>query len=231
MTSFLRLLLGLALLPACWAVTFVLADAILIATNSTAGCGVEAISFMSGFAVFTLAWFFLPRPVRAYVLAHELTHALWGLFFFARVSDVRVSLKGGSVKLSKTNLLITLAPYFFPFYTFLTVLAALGVYALARPLPGLPFWLFAVGLTWAFHIFFTLETLTHRQPDVMEYGRVFSWTFIFLVNILVILSALAAVTPLGFEELRNLLQVRCCDTYVTLGRTSWDILTRLRGIF
>lgn len=231
MASFSRLLLGLALLPACWAVTFVLADAILIATNSTAGCGMEAVSFASGFAAFTLAWFFLPRPVRAYVLGHELTHALWGLFFFARVSDVRVSLKGGSVKLSKSNFLITLAPYFFPFYTFLTVLAALVVYVFVRPLPALPFWLFAVGLTWAFHILFTFEALTHRQPDVMEYGRVFSWTFVFLVNILVILAALAAVTPLGFAELGSLLQSRCCDTYVTLGRASRDILSLLRDAF
>ena len=49
---------------------------------------------------------------------------MWGLLFGARPSDVRVSASGGSVRLSKSNLLITLAPYFFPFYTFVVIVVA-----------------------------------------------------------------------------------------------------------
>lgn len=229
MAGYARLLLGLAFVPACWSVVRVLTDAILISTDSEGGVSLEAISLVAGLAAFAFCRVVFPRPQRAYILGHELTHALWGIFFGARPSDLRVTLKGGSVKLTKTNFLITLAPYFFPFYTFLTVLVALGVYAFSRPLPVLPLWMFSVGFTWAFHVVFTIEILLQRQPDVMTYGRVFSWTFIFIVNILVVLIALAVMTPLSFARLQEILIGRLCDTYVTFGRSVWDILTRIRS--
>lgn len=214
MAGFLRLLIGVLLLPACWALTRVLVDAILLAADSTGGFSVEAISLLAGIAAFSICWMALPHPVRTYVFGHELTHALWGLFFGARPSDVRVSASGGSVRLSKTNLLITLAPYFFPFYTFLVIVAALVTYAFLRPLPFLPLWMFLIGFTWAFHALFTLETLTQRQPDVKLYGRVFSWTFIYLVNVSVVLVWLASMTALTFAGLWDLLVVRMVSAYM-----------------
>lgn len=214
MAGFLRLLIGVLLLPACWALTRVLVDAILLAADSTGGFSVEAISLLAGIAAFSICWMALPHPVRTYVFGHELTHALWGLFFGARPSDVRVSASGGSVRLSKTNLLITLAPYFFPFYTFLVIVAALVTYAFLRPLPFLPLWMFLIGFTWAFHALFTLETLTQRQPDVKLYGRIFSWTFIYLVNVSVVLVWLASMTALTFAGLWDLLVVRMVSAYL-----------------
>ena len=214
MAGFLRLLIGVLLLPACWALTRVLVDAILLSADSTGGFSVEAISLLAGIAAFSICWMALPHPVRTYVFGHELTHALWGLFFGARPSDVRVSASGGSVRLSKTNLLITLAPYFFPFYTFLVIVAALVTYAFLRSLPFLPLWMFLIGFTWAFHALFTLETLTQRQPDVKLYGRIFSWTFIYLVNVAVILVWLASMTALTFAGLWDLLVVRMVSAYM-----------------
>lgn len=213
MAGIARLLFGIVLLPACWGLARVLVDAIVLATAAEGALSVEALSLLGGIAAFSLSWAALPHPVRTYVFGHELTHALWGLFFGARPSDVRVSASGGSVKLSKSNVFITLAPYFFPFYTFLVVLVALIVYAFWKPLPFLPLWLFLVGFTWAFHVLFTLETLTRRQPDVKEYGRLFSWTFIFLANVLLILVWLAAMTPLTFAELGMMLMHRVIDAY------------------
>ena len=214
MAGSLRLLIGVLLLPACWALTRVLVDAILLSADSTGGFSVEAISLLAGIAAFSICWMALPHPVRTYVFGHELTHALWGLFFGARPSDVRVSASGGSVRLSKTNLLITLAPYFFPFYTFLVIVAALVTYAFLRPLPFLPLWMFLIGFTWAFHALFTLETLTQRQPDVKLYGRIFSWTFIYLVNVSVVLVWLASMTALTFAGLWDLLVVRMVSAYM-----------------
>ena len=116
MAGFLRLLLGMALLPACWGVSRAFFDAIIVAAGATGWMSAEALSLLGGILAFSLAWLALSHPVRLYVLGHELTHAMWGLLFGARPSDVRVSASGGSVRLSKSNLLITLAPYFFPFY-------------------------------------------------------------------------------------------------------------------
>ena len=230
MANFLRLLLGLALLPACWGVSRAFFDAIVVSAGSSGWMSPEALSLLAGIAAFAMAWFALSHPVRMYVLGHELTHALWGLLFGARPSDVRVSASGGSVKLTKSNMLITLAPYFFPFYTFIVIVVALVTYAFFRPLPYLPLWLFLVGFTWSFHVLFTLETLGQRQPDVKLYGRIFSWTFIFIVNVAIVLVWLATMTPLTFAELGQILLDRIVSTYVLLGLYAWRAVTWLWSI-
>lgn len=221
MANFFRLLTGLALLPACWGVARAFVDSVLAAAGAS-GLSVETLSILGGIAAFALAWAALSHPVKAYVLGHELTHALWGLLFFARPSDITVGASGGSVKLTKTNFLITLAPYFFPFYTFVVIVCALVTAAFLRPLPCLPLWLFLIGFTWAFHVLFTLETLGQRQPDVKAYGRVFSWTFIFLVNAAIVLVWLAATTPLTFAALGDFLLDRVVSAYVSTGLFFWN---------
>lgn len=196
MANFLRMLVGMALLPLCWACGRSLVDGLVFAAGRDNMFSVESCSLLGGMAAFVFCWTTLSHPVRTYVLGHELTHALWGLLFGARPSDVRVSESGGSVRLTKSNVVITLAPYFFPFYTFLVIVAALITYAFLRPLPCLPLWLFAIGFTWAFHVLFTLETLSQRQPDVKLYGRIFSWTVILIVNLALVLVWLACMSTL-----------------------------------
>jgi hypothetical protein len=216
-----RCLLGFALLPACWGVARTLGDAVVAAAGAAGGLSVEAVSLLSGMVAFALCWMTISRPVRTYVLGHELTHALWGLLFGARPSDVRVSATGGSVKLTKSNFIITLAPYFFPFYTFIVIVAALITSAFLRPLPFLPLWMFLIGFTWAFHVLFTLETLTLRQPDVKLYGRVFSWTVIFIVNVAFVLVWLAATTSLTFVQLGGFFAARLGAAYAATAGVVW----------
>lgn len=213
---FLRCVLGILLLPACWALFRSLVDALRLSAGAEGPFSVESLSLLFGMCVFLLCWLTISRPVRAYVLGHELTHALWGLLFGAVPSSLRVSATGGSVRLTKTNFIITLAPYFFPFYTFIVIVAALVTAAFWRPLPCLPLWLFLIGFTWAFHVLFTLETLRLRQPDVKAYGRVFSWTVIFAVNVMSVLVWLAATTPLTFGQLGEVLLLRLSSTHSAL---------------
>ena len=200
MANFLRMLLGVALLPMCWGVVRAFCDSVVAAAGESGGITAESIALLGGMLAFALCWMSVPHPVKTYVLGHELTHAIWGLLFGAVPSRLRVSESGGSVNLTKSNMLITLAPYFFPFYTFVVVIAAIVTYAFVRPLPWLPLWMFMVGFTWAFHVLFTIETLSQRQPDVKLYGRVFSWVFIFLANVALVLVFLAAVTSLSFAQ-------------------------------
>ncbi len=218
--NFLRMLLGVALLPACWGVSRALVDCIVIAAGASGYDNTEAISLLGGMAAFIMCWLALPRMVRTYVLGHELTHALWGLVFGAVPTRVRVGERGGSVNLTKTNVVIALAPYFFPFYTFVVIVAALVTFAFVRPLPFLPLWMFLIGFTWAFHVLFTLETLTQRQPDVTLYGRLFSWTFIFLANAMLVLLWLASMTHLGFAEMWRSLAVRVSGAYASVGEAA-----------
>ena len=217
MANFLRMLLGVALLPMCWGVVRAFCDSVVAAAGESGGITAESIALLGGMLAFALCWMSVPHPVKTYVLGHELTHAIWGLLFGAVPSRLRVSESGGSVNLTKSNMLITLAPYFFPFYTFVVVVAAIVTYAFIRPLPWLPLWMFMVGFTWAFHVLFTIETLSQRQPDVKLYGRVFSWVFIFLANVALVLVFLAAVTSLSFAQLGGFLVHRVLDAYVGVG--------------
>lgn len=221
MANFLRMLVGLAALPAAWAATGALADSLVEAAGADGAWSAEAISLLCGMAAFAFSWAFLPRMMRTYVLGHELTHALWGLMFGARASRLRVGASGGSVNLTKSNMLITLAPYFFPFYTFVVIVAALVTAAFVRPLPCLPAWTFAIGYTWAFHALFTVETLSRRQPDVTAYGRIFSWTFIYIANILLVVAFLAATTRLTAGYAWKSMSKRAASAYSSLDPRSW----------
>ena len=217
MANFLRMLLGVALLPMCWGVVRAFFDSVVAAAGESGGITAESIALLGGMLAFALCWMSVPHPVKTYVLGHELTHAIWGLLFGAVPSRLRISESGGSVNLTKSNMLITLAPYFFPFYTFVVVVAAIVTYAFIRPLPWLPLWMFMVGFTWAFHVLFTIETLSQRQPDVKLYGRIFSWVFIFLANVALVLVFLAAVTSLSFAQLGGFLVHRVLDAYIGVG--------------
>ena len=217
MANFLRMLLGVALLPMCWGVVRAFCDSVVAAAGESGGITAESIALLGGMLAFALCWMSVPHPVKTYVLGHELTHAIWGLLFGAVPSRLRISESGGSVNLTKSNMLITLAPYFFPFYTFVVVIAAIVTYAFFRPLPWLPLWMFMVGFTWAFHVLFTIETLAQRQPDVKLYGRIFSWVFIFLANVALVLVFLAAVTSLSFAQLGGFFVHRVLDAYIGVG--------------
>ncbi len=181
----LKFLVGVLLLPFCFAATRTLASLVAsIQPESYRALPPSVWGLLIGFGLWVFLFLSLPRPMRTYILAHELTHALWGWVMGARVSRLRITKKGGSVALSKTNFLISLAPYFFPLYT---VLVMLGYYALSVFFDlhtYEPFWLGLVGLTWGFHLTFTIATLLERQPDIRDNGRLFSYSIIYLLNVL-----------------------------------------------
>ena len=176
---------GVILLPFCVAVTKTLVALLQsIQPMSYSSLPLSVWSLFIGFFLWVFLFFCLPRPTRTYVLAHELTHALWGWVMGAKIKRLRVSKNGGSVTLTKNNFLIALAPYFFPLYTALAILAyyILSIFFDLRTYE--PFWLGLVGLTWGFHLTFTITTLLRRQPDIRENGRLFSYALIYFMNAL-----------------------------------------------
>lgn len=181
----LRLLVGLLLLPLCVAATQTLmALSAAVRPDSTAFIPPSTLALGGGYVLWLVIYYTLPKPFRTYVLAHELTHALWGAMMGARILRMTVSKNRGSVTLSKNNFLITLAPYFFPLYTVLLVVAyyAAGVfYDVSR---WHLLWLGLVGFTWGFHFTFTIGSLMQHQSDIHLYGRIFSYVIIYLLNVI-----------------------------------------------
>lgn len=85
MFRLLRFLIGVTLLPLCVAVTLALLDTLRSIPDSGLLLSPETTWLLTGYFLWLGMWFFMPQPVRVYVAAHELTHALWGLLFGARV--------------------------------------------------------------------------------------------------------------------------------------------------
>ncbi len=192
----LKLLVGLALVPLAASATLTLAA--LVRDLYAGASGPWPASFWGlaiGFGLWLLLFLAFPRPLRAYVLGHELTHALWAWLMGARVSRLRVGAQGGSVNVSHTNFLITLAPYFFPLYTILVMLAYFTAALFHDQRAYAPLWLGSIGLTWAFHLTFTVDMLRHRQQDIQDQGHVFSYVVIYLLNVLGICLWIVLVAP------------------------------------
>lgn len=217
--GWLRPVLGLFLLPLCAVTT----RTFLAAFDSSQGSGGVIASaplwfFFVGVTMWAIAFWGLPRPLYLYVLGHELTHVVFVYLCFGRVAEFKVHRDGGYVVTDKNNLLISLSPYFVPFYSLL-VIAAFGIAGiwldLAAYHPASIFWghigfswswLFfgLVGVTWAFHLTFTAWMITKSQPDLRQNGLFFSLVVIYLGNVLVLslLLILAdhALTARGFGE-------------------------------
>jgi hypothetical protein len=186
MWKIVKMLLGIALLPFCWAVSVAVYKLYATSVDTAATSGWEAGALPLGFLIWVLVYFLLPRPTRAYVLGHELTHALWALMMGGRVERMKIGKGGGHVVLSRTNFIITLAPYFFPFYTFLVI----ATYYLAG-----------------------LSVDSQFQPDVREHGRIFSYTVIYVMNVLVIGLWMVLVGAPRFSSFGDLLGFESASAY------------------
>jgi hypothetical protein len=154
-----------------------------------------------GFLLWTALFVTVPRPIRAYVLAHELSHALWALLLGERVAGLRVTSRGGSVQIGRSRFLVLLAPYFFPLYT-LIVIAAYGAIALVGdPTPWTVWWLAAVGFTWGFHLTFTISTLAAGQSDIRAAGPLPAYTTIYFMNLAGLALWISAVSPVRLMDI------------------------------
>jgi hypothetical protein len=190
----LKLLIAIWLLPACAAVTL---TAIQIGHKLLAGSQTtSAVAFGMGYVLWLVIFALLPKPMRTYVLGHELTHALWAWLMGARVSGLKVRKTGGQVRTSKTNWFITLAPYFFPFYAVLFIAGFFLAHAIFNLAPYMWVLFFLVGLGWSFHVTFTLMILlTVQQPDVQSQGVLFSAVVIYLMNLVTMTVTATALSP------------------------------------
>lgn len=186
MGIFLKAIGGLLLLWLGAAVTCVVGQALgRIPLGSR-----EALVFLACFAAYFFIHFLLYQPVLSHVMAHELTHALAALLMGGKVTSIHASTTGGTTVVNKSHLIISLAPYVFPFYTAIT----LAIYAVSAPAFKIYF-LGLIGFTYAFHLALTLYSLSHHQPDLKEGGVVFSLIFIFTGNMIGAMLLLCLLWP------------------------------------
>jgi peptidase M50B-like protein len=187
-----RFLVAVLLLPVCYGATFGLWEILRRFQDVPEG----SVYFLAGVATyFAFQWVFF-RPIRTYVFGHELSHAIAAWVTGAEVKHFHVSKKGGSVRVSKSNFFIALAPYVLPLYA-LFVMAA--YYALCYFYPSLKaYWrsfLWLLGGSLGFHMALTAYALKMDQPDLKAAGRFLSAVIIYLGNTVSIVFLLGVLFP------------------------------------
>ncbi|MBL9115592.1 MAG: hypothetical protein JNJ83_11350 [Verrucomicrobiaceae bacterium] len=140
-----------------------------------------------------------------YVFGHEWSHMLAALACRARIYDWSVGSDGGWVDTDRSNTFISLAPYFFPFYTVIACLlmGTAGLFVdlsapievLGTQLSPMLLCLSAIGFTWCFHLTYTVQTLLAEQSDLLRNGEFFSMILIALLNVEVLRLLLVVFTP------------------------------------
>jgi hypothetical protein len=188
--KWIKFIVAILLLPVCGGA----AQALWLALCASGRADVVWVPLLAGAACWLVIFLLLPKPMWLYVFGHELTHALWTWLFGGQVKKMKVSSEGGHVVVSKTNFVIALAPYFFPFYAALVIAVfAVGHYFWDWA-DYLVWFHLAVGAAYAFHVTLTWHALRTRQSDITSQGWVFSAVIIFLGNAGVLLLGLPFLT-------------------------------------
>lgn len=183
MPKWAKTIIAVLLLPICLGA----ASALWMVIQKSGNADTTWVPLFAGAACWAVIFFLLPKPMSIYVFGHELTHALWTWIFWGRVKRMRVTSTGGHVIISKSNFLIGLAPYFFPLYAVLVILAFLLGRLIWDGKSLLPWFHLFLGAAYAFHVTLTFHVLQTRQTDITEQGYLFSAVVIFLGNVSVLL--------------------------------------------
>jgi len=227
----MRWLLALLLLPLCWVTTWTFLSRFSHATVER-GFWQTAEFWYFALGVLSMVGWFWSGLLRSfflylYVLGHELTHAAFVLCFRGRVTEIHVSTRGGYITTDKTNLLIALSPYFVPFWS---VVCALG-YAVLRlavdPKPGwdLAFYVL-MGVTWTFHLVWTLWMIPRDQPDLRQNGTFLSLVIIYLANVLVLVALFCMASNAPLQDTREF-ALEWLRHAATWGDSLWRHFSRL----
>jgi hypothetical protein len=212
-----KLLVALALLPICIGA----GTALWRVVEASGSADTVWAAALAGVGCWLVIYLLLPKPMWVYVVGHEFTHALWTWSFGGKVKKFKASAKGGHVVVTKSNFLIALAPYFFPFYAVLVVICFYLGHLIWDWKSYLAWFHLLLGAAYAFHVTLTWHILKSSQSDITEQGYLFSAVVIFLGNILVLLLAIPLLAS----------KVSIATAFGWWWTSTGEVLQRLRALF
>jgi len=204
----MRWMMGLVLLPMCWVTAWTFFSRFSMMTVERGFWQTAEFWYFALGALSMIGWFWSGLLQKfflyIYVLGHELTHALFVILCRGRVSQIHVSASGGYITTNKTNLIIALSPYFLPFWS---VVCAVAFAVMKLTMELAPVWdlvfYAAMGVTWTFHMVWTLWMIPRDQPDLRQNGTFLSLCVIFLSNLLVLVALLCLASDTPLQDARE----------------------------
>ena len=139
--------------------------------------------FLAGCLAYLVVHLLFKKPIFTYVIGHELTHALFAMLFGGSVKSLQAGERGGRVTVTKSNFVITLAPYFFPLYTVIAMACYGAARAWGASAAATNTIIFVSGAAFSFHLVLTFMFLLADQTDIIEQGAAFSYPLIYLFNV------------------------------------------------
>jgi len=178
-----------------------------------------------------LGWFFskLAQPffLYLYVFGHELTHAAFVKLYGGKVLEIEWGADGGYVTTDKSNWVISLSPYFVPFWSVVTViLYVVASFFWEIPPAGILVFYATMGATWTFHLAWTLWMIPRDQPDLSDNGTFLSLVLIYFGNLVVLIGLLCFSSASPLLSLREF-GYSWFATAMTWGDTTWRWIDRV----
>lgn len=150
----------------------------------------------------------LKKPKKIFILEHELTHSIFALIFGYKIRKLKIRNNSGSINIKPpdtsnlampqlwfSNTIISISPYFFPLSTIIIILLYRVITFFYHNEYLNIVYLFLFGLTFIFHIIFTIESILYSQKDFEYTGRFFSLIAIYVGNIFCIIFLLKIISP------------------------------------
>jgi hypothetical protein len=209
---FLRNIIAFIAVPAVFAAGYALAKNFLSFSISSDD---KYIPFWIGVFSYITLQVVLYKPIKTYIFGHEISHAVIGILSGAKIKKINVGKSSGSVVLTKDNILITLAPYFFPIYTFAIIIVYICLGWFMDDIKQLyGYYLFLIGFSVSFHTALTAYVLSIWQPDLKVYGTFFSYIVILVVNIamftllaVLVFEGAISIKSVFFQEYYNIISI------------------------
>jgi hypothetical protein len=120
-------------------------------------------------------------------------HVIATLFSGGKAKDMKVSNKEGSVKTTTPNFFVVLAPYLIPGYTVLIAVLYFIVSFFTDVTKYYSIFIFLIGFTLMMHLSYTAQSVREKQSDLIRSGYVFSVSFLYVVNLIIVFLILSFV--------------------------------------
>lgn len=161
--------------------------------------------FLLGCATYLFIHILLYKPIKLYIIGHELVHTISAYLCGIKVKKIKIGSSSGTVNVDKVNTFVALSPYFVPFYSFVIFILWVVTKFIFKVNISIEILSFALGFTIAFHLILTAYAIYIGQQDFQISGWLFSIVVVLILNCILLIFIFMVLTPVkvNVSEIKN----------------------------